>query len=190
MEHTANISSSVIERQSLTRQAVWIGSFTLATAIGAQIEIPHQPVPFTLQTFFVLLSGAMLGKRNGALSQILYLAFGALGVPVFSHWGFGMLRLMGPTGGYLLSFPVAAFIVGYLLHSRANLLWSFVAMSVGLLAVFTLGTLQLNFVYFHNWSDAFVNGFLIFSWWDVVKLAGAAMIYHQCARSGFLKNMS
>ena len=189
MEHTANISSSVIERQSIVRQAIWIGGFALATAIGAQVEIPHQPVPFTLQTFFVLLSGAMLGKRNGAISQVLYLFIGALGLPVFSHWGFGIARLVGPTGGYLFSFPIAAFIVGYLLHHRASLLWSFTAMTVGLLIIFSFGTLQLNFVYFHNWSDAFFNGFLIFSWWDVVKLAGAAMIYHQFARTGISKNM-
>ena len=189
MEHTMNVPSSVIERQSLVRQATWIGGFALATAIGAQIEIPHQPVPYTLQTFFVLLSGAVLGKRNGPLSQFLYLLVGAIGLPVFSHWGFGVARLIGPTGGYLLSFPIAAFVVGYLVHRHTNFIWLSITMIVGLLIIFSLGTLQLNFLYFHNWADAFTNGFLIFSWWDVVKLIGAVMIYRQYARSGFANNM-
>ena len=77
-------SSAVAIPQTTTGvQALWITVFALLTAIGAQIEIPHQPVPFTLQTLFVLLAGALLGKEKGAMSQLLYLALGAVGVPVF-----------------------------------------------------------------------------------------------------------
>ena len=175
---TISVKPLAIE-QGVAIQALWITAFTALTAIGAQIELPHQPVPYTMQTLFVLLSGAVLGKRNGAISQLLYLCVGAVGVPVFSGWGFGVARLLGPTGGYLLSFPVAAFAVGYLISMNKHFAWSLLSMLIGLFIVFSLGTLQLNFVYFHNWSDAFRNGFLIFSWWDVVKLTAATVIFNR-----------
>lgn len=179
MEHTRTITlKPILLRDSrILSQAAWISAFSFLTAIGAQIEIPHYPVPYTLQTLFVLLSGAILGMRNGALSQLLYISLGTLGLPVFSGFGSGLARLLGPTGGYLLAFPVAAFVVGYLVQQNKSFLWSVVSMAIGLFIIFSLGTLQLNFVYFHDWSQAFTNGFLIFSWWDVLKLFAASSIY-------------
>jgi len=162
---------------SVLSQVGWIAVFSLATAIGAQIEIPHHPVPFTLQTLFVLLAGAFLGMRNGALSQMLYVVLGVLGLPVFSGFGSGIGRIIGPTGGYLLSFPFAALAVGYILQKKNGFLWSLGAMTLGLLIIFSLGTIQLYAVYFHDWSQAFVSGFLIFSWWDLLKLFAASSIY-------------
>ncbi|HTK81640.1 MAG TPA: biotin transporter BioY [Bacteroidota bacterium] len=170
------------EKSSLVSQALWIIGFSALTAIGAQIEIPHQPVPYTLQTFVVLLSGALLGKRNGALSQILYLAAGVSGLPVFSGFGFGLLKILGPTGGYLLSFPVAAYAVGLLIDQKKGLLRTIVGMAVGLLVIFSLGTLQLNYVVYHDWAASFTHGFLIFSWWDIAKLAGAVACYQSFSR--------
>ena len=180
MNNTQAVSFENTSRYNLT-QVLGIILCAGLTVIGAQIEIPHVPVPYTMQTFFVLLSGAFLGKRNGAISQGVYLLAGASGLPVFAQWGFGFGRLLGPTGGYLLAFPFAAFVVGYLLQNRRELVWSIVAMVVGLFVIFTFGTLQLNLLYFHNWSEAFRNGFLIFSWWDGVKLAGAVIVYNQLA---------
>jgi biotin transport system substrate-specific component len=174
--HIATVGASTIEQRSVLTQVTWIVGFAALTAVGAQIEIPHQPVPYTLQTFFVLLAGALLGKRNGSISQGVYLLAGLLGLPVFSGFGFGLTRLLGPAGGYLLAFPVAAFVVGLLISQNASLLWSCISMAVGLVIIFSLGTLQLNFIYFHDWSAAVGNGLLIFSWWDGVKLAAAAMI--------------
>ena len=102
---------------------------------------------------------------------------GASGLPVFSGLGFGLAKILGPTGGYLLGFPVAAFVVGYLLSSKITPLRSIFAMATGLFVIFTLGALQLNFLYYHNIKDSIVNGFLIFSWWDILKLfAAAAMV--------------
>ena len=72
------------EKSNILVQAFWIVVFTALTALGAQIAIPHQPVPYTLQTFFVLLGAAFLGSRNGSLSQLLYLGIGLAGAPVFS----------------------------------------------------------------------------------------------------------
>lgn len=150
--------------------------FAALTAAGAQIEIPNSPVPFTLQTFFVLLAGAILGPRVGALSMLAYLGAGALGLPVFSSFGFGVARLLGPTGGYLLAFPVAAFAVGYLAGERPAFPRLVLSMAAALLIVFTCGTLQLRLTLVPDWPSAITGGFMIFSWWDLVKLAGAASI--------------
>ena len=168
--------------QSAISQVVWIAGFALATALGARLEVPHEPVPYTLQTLVVLLAGAFLGPRNGAISQVMYLAAGLLGAPVFAGGGFGLARILGPTGGYLLAFPVAAATVGFLLQNRRNLLWSFVAMTAGLLIIFSAGTLQLYAGYFRDWAQAIGAGFLIFSWWDLLKLSAAAMIYHEVSK--------
>src|ERR687891_138104 len=92
---------------------------TALTAAAAQISIPlpFTPVPFTLQPMVVLLGGAVLGSRLGMASQVLYLLAGIAGLPVFAASAVlpqGALRLLGPTGGYLLSYPLAAFITGAL----------------------------------------------------------------------------
>jgi biotin transport system substrate-specific component len=175
-------------RSHILAQVFWIVVFAVLTAVGARIEIPHQPVPFTLQTFFVLLAGAFLGVRNGVLSQVLYLAMGAAGLPVFSIWSGGAVKLFGPTGGYLLSFPVAAFVVGTMIHTMRkskgtrDFPWILFTMFVGLLVVFSVGTLQLYLVSVRNWGEAFTMGFLIFSWWDFMKLFAAATIYYRFSR--------
>jgi biotin transport system substrate-specific component len=157
-------------------QAFWAFTFVVLIAIGAQIEIPNQPVPFTMQTFFVLLAGALLGKRDGAISMSFYLLLGSIGLPVFSGGAFGLAKIIGPTGGYLLSFPIAAFAVGYLTRLRSEYWWMLVSMFTGSLIIFSLGTIQLNFLYLHNWMNSFQVGFLIFSWWDGIKILGAATI--------------
>ncbi|MDH3252292.1 MAG: biotin transporter BioY [Ignavibacteria bacterium] len=163
-------------------QAFWIAFFAAATAVGARIEVPHHPVPFTLQTLSVLLSGALLGSRSGALSQLVYIGVGLLGAPVFAGGAFGFAVLLGPTGGYLLGFPVAAAVVGYLVHKRRGLPWSFVSMAGGLLVVFICGTLYLYATALHDFGDAVVAGFLIFTLWDLMKLSAAAMIYNELSK--------
>ena len=176
-------SALLVDQESSTLvQIFWMVGFAIATAIGARVEIPHQPVPYTLQTLVVLLAGAILGARNGGISQVMYLAAGVLGAPVFSGGSFGIAKLLGPTGGYLMSFPIAAAVVGYLLQGRRSLILSTVSMIAGLFAIFSAGTIQLYAVLFQDWSEAFKAGFLIFSWWDGIKLAAAVAIYHQTAK--------
>ena len=164
--------------QTIVR-VLWIATFAVLTAISAQIEIPLRPVPLTLQTFFVLLSGAFLGKQDGFLSMSLYLGLGALGLPVFAAGGSGLHSVLGPSGGYLLAFPLASFAIGHLISISSKRLFVFFSMLVGLMIIFTFGTIQLNFVFFHNWSHSFEAGFLIFSVWDIVKLLAASSIYSQ-----------
>jgi biotin transporter BioY len=86
--------------------------FSLLTALAAQIVIPVGPIPITGQTFAVLLTGALLGSRLGAMAMIVYLFEGAVGLPFFYGGHGGFAHLLGPTGGYLVAFPAAAFITG------------------------------------------------------------------------------
>ncbi len=170
------------EKTSFFVQTAWIFLFAALTAAGAQVEIPHQPVPYTLQTFFVLLGAAFLGSRNGSLSQLLYLGIGLAGGPVFSGGSFGLARLIGPSGGYLLSFPLASIVVGYIVQRHSGYLWTLVGMFLGLVIVFTCGATFLDIFYLHNFKESFISGFLIFSWWDLLKLSAAAAIYNEVAK--------
>lgn len=163
-------------------QLFWILLFAAGTALAARLEIPHQPVPYTLQTLLVLLSGAFLGARNGMISQLAYVLAGIAGFPVFAGGAFGLGALLGPSGGYLMAFPLAALIVGRLLRTHHTLPWIALSMGAGLAVVFTLGALQLSVFYTHSASSAFAAGVLIFSWWDLLKLAAASMIYYELGK--------
>jgi biotin transport system substrate-specific component len=92
------------------------------TAVAAQIAIPlpFSPVPFTLQVLVVILSGLLLGPRHGALAQVVYVLVGAVGVPVFAQFSGGLGVVLGPTGGYILSYPLSAAIAGLATHAAAN----------------------------------------------------------------------
>jgi len=115
--------------------------FSLLTALAAQIVIPIGPVPITAQTFAVLLTGALLGSRLGAMAMIIYLAEGAVGLPFFygGHGGIG--HLLGQTGGYLVAFPAAAFITGAFAENGwdKRFITSAAAMAVGSLVILLTG---------------------------------------------------
>jgi biotin transport system substrate-specific component len=121
---------------------------TVLTAAAAQISIPlpFTPVPFTLQPMVVLLGGAALGSRLGMTSQVLYLIAGIAGLPVFATSPTlpqGALRLLGPTGGFLMAYPFAAFLTGWLAERGFDrrYLTSIVAMGLGLALIFAVGVL-------------------------------------------------
>ena len=116
------------------------------TAAASQLSfpLPFTPVPFTIQPMIVLVGAAALGSRLGALSQILYLTLGVIGLPVFAfspELPQGVARLMGPTGGYLMAYPIAAFVTGLLAERGLDRRYvtSILAMSVGLSVVFLGG---------------------------------------------------
>ena len=96
-----------------TRDTCMIALFVAITAICAQIAIPLPGgVPFTLQTWAILMAGLLLGAKKGAIAAIAYLMLGAVGAPVFANFSSGFFRLIGPTGGFLLSFPIMAYVAG------------------------------------------------------------------------------
>lgn len=118
MERTAKLTlvEIVLPGEGLWREALLVlgGSVLIALAAQVAIPLPFSPVPVTGQTFAVLLVGALLGSRRGALSLLAYLAEGAVGLPVFAGGGSGLPWLLGPTGGYLVGFVAAAFVTGWL----------------------------------------------------------------------------
>ena len=158
---------------------------TVLTAIAAQISVPlpFTPVPFTFQPMVVLVGAAALGSRLGMASQILYLALGIAGLPVFAASPLlpqGAARLIGPTGGYLMSYPLAAFVAGSLAERGFDrrYLTAVLAMVCGLAVVFAGGLLWLTIASrpAGGFSAALAAGFLPFIVPDVFKLLVAAAV--------------
>jgi biotin transport system substrate-specific component len=120
---------------------VALGAVCIALSAQALIPLTFTPVPVTLQTLAVLLIGALYGSRRGALTVATYIACGAFGLPVFAAGGFGLARLAGPTGGYLLGFIVAAFLVGWLAERGFGRkpLSAGLMMTAGTAAIFAFG---------------------------------------------------
>ena len=161
---------------------IFIASFILMTTLGAyvRIPIPFSPVPMTLQTFFVILCGAMLGRKYAFFTQSLYVGLGTLGMPVFQGYGAGLLHLAGPTGGYLAGFIAATSVIGILVDRRRNVCnFSYVmfAMLLGLLAIYFCGVAWLMVGYRFNLIQAVSLGVIPFLPGAAVKLIAAAWIY-------------
>jgi biotin transport system substrate-specific component len=167
-------------------QAVAVLFITALTAAAAQVSIPlpFTPVPFTLQPMVVLLGGAALGSRLGMASQVLYLLIGIAGFPVFAASPVlpqGVMRLLGPTGGYLMSYPFAAFVAGALAERGFDrrYLTSVLAMAAGLAVIFAFGVVWLAWFarpVFVGLTVALRTGFYPFIAVDIVKLLLAAAV--------------
>lgn len=152
---------------------------SLLIAACAQVEIPlgFTPVPLTGQTFAVLLTGMALGSRSGALAVALYVLEGAAGLPFFSGGGAGFVKLLGPTGGYLLAFPLAAFVAGVLAERGWDKkpITAALGMLAASLVIFAFGALGLaRFV--GGLAPAIVQGVLPFLPGDLIKAALAAAL--------------
>lgn len=162
------------------RRAAAVLLFAVLTAIGAAIEvpIPGSPVPVTMQSLIVSLSGVLLGPVLGASSQVVYVLAGAMGAPVFAGGAFGLPHLLGPTGGYLLAFPVAAAVTGRLAGSPPAK-WTLpaaarlgVAIFLGTVVIFAGGWSQLALLTGDS-VGALEVGVLPFIVGDIVKVAAA-----------------
>jgi biotin transport system substrate-specific component len=141
------------------------------------IPLPFSPVPVTGQTLAVLLVGALLGSRRGSLAVLAYIAQGLAGLPVFAGGALGMARLLGPTGGYLVGFVAAAFLVG-LLAERGwdrRVLTTAAAMMLGNLVIYAIGALWLA-PFVGGPEQALATGVLPFIPGDLVKIAAAALL--------------
>jgi biotin transport system substrate-specific component len=174
-----NLLAKILSRPHLA-DFLWIFSFAILTAVAAKITIPVEPVPFTLQTMFVLLSGAFLGSKRGAYSQLIYLALGVLGFPVFAQipdFTIGFARLFGPTGGYLLSFPLAAFLAGYLVERNKSYINFVFSMLIANILILLIGSLYLGIFFLGNIVKGLETGAVVFLLWEVIKDFAAAAIY-------------
>ncbi len=164
--------------RSWVRDAGLVVAFSLLIALTAQIEIPLWPVPFTLQTLGVLLTGAVLGSRRGALSLALYLVEGAAGLPVFAGGAGGASYLLGATAGYLFGFVAAAWLVGALAERGwdRRLPLAALAMVLGNLVIYAFGVSGLLVMTPYDLPTAIAKGVLPFLLGDVIKIVFAAAL--------------
>ncbi len=152
------------------------------TAVGAYIHIPIGPVPIVLSTLFVLLSGLLLGSRWGLASMALYLFVGAIGMPVFSGGRGGFAHFLGPTGGYLFGYLLAAWLTGFISErSRGFLFFEILGVAMGSLLIYALGVPWLKMVTQMSWSKALLVGMVPFLIGDAVK-ASVALILARAVR--------
>lgn len=153
-----------------------IALFTAITIIAARIEIPQEPVPFTMQPLAVLLAGMILGGRDGAWSQFAYVSLIALGFP-FDANRLGTAALFGTTGGYLIGFIAAAGVVGFLVERGANRIWQrWLAGVVGIGVMYLFGIYVLKNVAGLSWDAAWAAGGAPFLILDLIKAVIAAAV--------------
>ena len=159
---------------------ILIGTALIALSAKVSILIPGNPVPFTGQTFGVLLSAGALGFRRGLAASLLYVLIGVIGLPVFAEGKHGLAILLGPSGGYLVGFVLASAIVGRLaeLGWDRNLLGGIGAMLLGSAAIYLVGVPWLAVTYYSgDLSAGITHGLLPYLGWDAVKLVLAAAAF-------------
>ncbi|GAC1653479.1 MAG: biotin transporter BioY [Gemmatimonadaceae bacterium] len=162
------------------RVPAWLGVAGFAAALTAASQValplPFTPVPVTLQPFVVVLAGLWLGPRQGTLSMLLYIVLGVAGVPVWTPLGLpGVARLLGPTGGYIIAYPLAAFTAGILGNRARTLLGRWLAGSAGILVLLLGGTAQLA-ILSGGLRSALALGLTPFVAFDFVKAFAAATL--------------
>jgi biotin transport system substrate-specific component len=167
-----------LKTSAMTRAALMAAT----TAVAAQITIPLFPVPFTLQVLAVVLAGLLLGPRYGALAMAVYLLIGAVGAPVFAGFTGGFGHIVGPTGGYLVSYPLAAAVAGLAAGATVNaprrralafgFLWGCGALAI----IYALGAAWLSVVSDLPFAVAVAQGVLPFVVFDLIKVALAALV--------------
>jgi biotin transport system substrate-specific component len=181
MEKSAMQSVGIPQERSFisegARQAALIvgGSLIVALCAHISIPLPGTPVPLTVQNFAVLLVGLMLGSRRGFAALALYLAEGAAGLPVFSPLGpGGIAQLVGPTGGFLLAYPLVAWLAGYVMeHGAKNFARAALGGFLGEVVLFMSGLTWLA-VLTHSMAQAFRWGLYWFLFAEVIKIMAAA----------------
>ena len=169
---------SLSRPRSVPATVVGIVGFAVALAAASQVAIPlpGTPVPITLQPLVVVLAGFWLGPAAGAASMVLYLAAGAAGLPVFAPTGVpGAARLLGPTGGYLIAYPAAAFASGWLLARASGFALRALAAAAGIALIYAGGAAQLALLT-GSLGRAFALGILPFVALDIVKALFAALL--------------
>ncbi|MCX7636065.1 MAG: biotin transporter BioY [Syntrophales bacterium] len=160
------------------RGMTYAALFGALTAVGAYIAIPLPPVPITMQTFFVSLAGGLLGAPLGAMSQVVYILLGVIGLPVFAGGKAGFGVLLGPTGGYLVGFIFGAYATGRLLAGKAEagLVRIMTAMLVGYVFIYLPGLAQLMYVAKLDLARAIAVGLVPTIPGGILKIILAALV--------------
>jgi len=164
-------------------QMVFSALFAALIAAGSFIAIPVGPVPIVLQNMMVLLAGLILGPRWAMVSVAIYLIAGLLGLPVFAGGTGGIARILGPTGGYLLSYLPVAFLVGWLSQKGRGRIWvNAAALTLGSLLVYGIGVPWLKRVTGMDWDKALSAGMIPFLIGDAIKILSAVCIVRALRR--------
>lgn len=164
-----------------TKEIVLVSMMAALTAILAQLSIPIGAVPFTLSIFGAYFAAGLLGSKLGTLSMAVYLLIGAVGMPVFANFRGGIQVLIGPTGGYLVGYLIATYLIGKLfekVEGPYHISYTrFVVVSfIGLIVIYIFGVVQLKYVLDFTWSNAYASGIAPFILFDIVKIAIAGSI--------------
>jgi biotin transport system substrate-specific component len=166
--------------KSISRSCVLVFGTSLLLAVSAQVAfpLPFSPVPITFQTLIALLSGAVLGSRLGALSVLVYLTEGVIGLPFFAKGGAGLAYLRGVTGGYLLGFVIAAFAVGVLVERGfgRKVSTAVIAMLIGNVILYSFGLSWLKMTLNITMSNALFLGLYPFILGDLYKIGIASIL--------------
>lgn len=166
-----NISLSL--NTSLIKDIVSVLFFSILTGISAGLKIEIGPVPITMQTLVVLLSGAYLGSKKGAISQLAYLTVGITGIPWFSRGG-GLSYILSPTFGYLIGFISASYMVGFFIKKNRNIFNIIKSLIVGNFFVYSFGILWLSRIF--GLSKSLAIGLYPFILGDILKMFLAIII--------------
>jgi len=175
------------------RDIVLIALFASLTAVMAlfvSIPLPFSPVPLTGQAFAVMLAGLLLGARRGALSQLVYILLGAVGLPVFANARAGFSVIIGPTGGFLWGFVLGAYIIGKMVEKRTKptLYYLFAATALGgVVAVYIPGILQLSLVAGMTVLQA-ATAMVVFLPGDIIKVIASALLAHRVRATGLIQS--
>lgn len=164
------------QRKTPIRMMVYASLLAALTAASALITIPIGEVPVILYNFFILMMGLLLGSRWGAASIAVYLLAGGLGLPVFAGGKGGIAILLGPTGGYLIGFLPAVFIIGFISEKfKQRFSYDIIAMLCGTVVIYAFGVIQLKIVLGKTWMLTMALGVIPFIFFDIVKVVAAAV---------------
>jgi biotin transport system substrate-specific component len=163
---------------SAVRQVAMVICASLFVALCARLSLPlpFTPVPLTLSNLGVLLVGLLLGSKRGFAALALYLAQGTAGLPVFAAGSGGVAQLLGPTGGYLLAYPLAAFVAGWIAERGARKFARFVVAALAAEVVIFAGGLSWLMVLTHGAAQAMNFGLYPFVFAEIIKIMAAAGI--------------
>lgn len=158
------------------RMTVYACLFAALMVVGTYIKIPVGPVPIVLANFFVVLAGALLGSRWGAASVGIFLFLGLIGLPVFSQGG-GVAALIGPTGGYLFGYLIAAFVTGLICeHGSSRSVGDLLGFAAGAAVIYLIGLPWLKLSLHLSWGRAIEVGILPFLVGDALKVVAGVVI--------------
>lgn len=160
-----------------TTDICYAGFFTAVIAVTAQISIPMPlGVPVTLQTFAIILSAVVLGAKRSAIATVIYLALGAIGLPVLSNFSGGLFRFVGPTGGFLLSFPIMAYIIGFGAEHRSVKGVFTLSLIIGILDNYAVGVIMFSLLMKSSLYTAISACVIPFIPTDIIKAVTASIL--------------